>query len=394
MSKKRASRLRKIGVVIANTGTPSAPTPKAVKQYLAQFLMDPRICPMPRPVWWLLLHTVILRKRARASAVKYESIWTAEGSPLIATTESLERGLNEYYARAGLPVVVRTGMSYGKPGIKHAVKELKEAGCTELVVLPMYPQSAFSTTGSVSDAAKKAVRRARFKGRVRFIDGYGEDSVYVRAIAASIRNAGFSEEAGDRLLFSFHSIPLKDIEAGDTYELQTGATSLAIAGGLGLDRRSWTISYQSRFDKGRTWLSPFTRPTLVRLAQAAEPGSRLYVVCPNFAVDCLETLYDVPQELEPIYRAALAGELVDADEEPGALENTGKRAAHCDAHLEAHRDIAKTVRMKRAAEDFRRGAHRQLEADEPFVYVPCLNRSRTHLKVLTHILAPYVGDEA
>ena len=269
MSKKRASRLRKIGVVIANTGTPSAPTPKAVKQYLAQFLMDPRICPMPRPVWWLLLHTVILRKRARASAVKYESIWTAEGSPLIATTESLERGLNEYYARAGLPVVVRTGMSYGKPGIKHAVKELKEAGCTELVVLPMYPQSAFSTTGSVSDAAKKAVRRARFKGRVRFIDGYGEDSVYVRAIAASIRNAGFSEEAGDRLLFSFHSIPLKDIEAGDTYELQTGATSLAIAGELGLDRRSWTISYQSRFDKGRTWLSPFTRPTLVRLAQAA-----------------------------------------------------------------------------------------------------------------------------
>ena len=217
MSKKRASRLRKIGVVIANTGTPSAPTPKAVKQYLAQFPMDPRICPMPRPVWWLLLHTVILRKRARASAVKYESIWTAEGSPLIATTESLERGLNEYYARAGLPVVVRTGMSYGKPGIKHAVKELKEAGCTELVVLPMYPQSAFSTTGSVSDAAKKAVRRARFKGRVRFIDGYGEDSVYVRAIAASIRNAGFSEEAGDRLLFSFHSIPLKDIEAGDTY---------------------------------------------------------------------------------------------------------------------------------------------------------------------------------
>ncbi len=187
------------------------------------------------------------------------------------------------------------------------MKELKEEGCTELVVLPMYPQSAFSTTGSVSDGVAKAVRRARFKGDVRLIDGYGEDATYVRAVAASIRNAGFSEESGDRLLFSFHSIPLKDIEAGDTYELQTGATSLAVAGELGLDRRSWTISYQSRFDKGRTWLSPFTRPTLERLAQAAEPGSRLFMVCPNFSVDCLETLYDVPYELEPLYRAVLAG---------------------------------------------------------------------------------------
>ena len=118
------------------------------------------------------------------------------------------------------------------------MKELKEEGCTELVVLPMYPQSAFSTTGSVGDGVAKAVRRARFKGDVRLVDGYGEDATYVRAVAASIRNAGFSEESGDRLLFSFHSIPLKDIEAGDTYELQTGATSLAVAGELGLDRRS------------------------------------------------------------------------------------------------------------------------------------------------------------
>ena len=391
MSKKKAAAPRKVGVIIANTGTPEAPTRKAVKKYLSQFLMDPRICPMPRPVWWTLLHAHILGKRSRASAEKYEKIWTEEGSPLIAITTSLERGLNEYYADRGLPVMVRAGMSYGKPQIKRVVKELKEAGCTELVVLPMYPQSAFSTTGSVSDGVEKAVRRARFKGDVCLIDGYGEDATYVRAVAASIRNAGFSEESGDRLLFSFHSIPLKDIEAGDTYELQTGATSLAVAGELGLDRRAWTISYQSRFDKGRTWLSPFTRPTLERLAQAAEPGSRLFMVCPNFSVDCLETLYDVPYELEPLYRAALAGLEVNASEEPGALENTGKAASRCD---EAHADLAATHRRERAADDFRRGAHRQRSEDEAFIYVPCLNRSRAHLKVLTHILAPYVGDEA
>lgn len=389
MSKRQAPVPRKVGVVIANTGTPEAPTKKAVKKYLSQFLMDPRICPMPRPVWWTLLHTSILRKRSRASAEKYEKIWTEEGSPLIAITASLERGLNEHYADRGLPVMVRAGMSYGKPQIKRVVKELKEAGCTELVVLPMYPQSAFSTTGSVSDGVEKAVRRARFKGDVCLIDGYGEDATYVRAVAASIRNAGFSEEAGDRLLFSFHSIPLKDIEAGDTYELQTGATSLAVAGELGLDRRAWTISYQSRFDKGRTWLSPFTRPTLERLAQAAEPGSRLFMVCPNFSVDCLETLYDVPYELEPLYRAVLEGLEVNADEEPGALENTGKAASHCD---DAHADLAAARRRRRAVEDFHRGAHRQRSDEEAFVYVPCLNRSKAHLKVLTAVLAPYVGD--
>lgn len=384
MSKKKAAAPRKVGVIIANTGTPEAPTRKAVKKYLSQFLMDPRICPMPRPVWWTLLHTHILGKRSRASAEKYEKIWTEEGSPLIAITTSLESGLNEYYADRGLPVMVRAGMSYGKPQIKRVVKELKEAGCTELVVLPMYPQSAFSTTGSVSDGVEKAVRRARFKGDVCLIDGYGENATYVRAVAASIRNAGFSEESGDRLLFSFHSIPLKDIEAGDTYELQTGATSLAVAGELGLDRRSWTISYQSRFDKGRTWLSPFTRPTLVRLAQAAEPGSRLFMVCPNFAVDCLETLYDIPAELEPVYRAALAGEYVDADEESGALENTGKATAH---------GPAPTARPTAAARPaVARGAHRQLGPDDDFVYVPCLNKSRAHLKVLVSVLSPYVGE--
>ena len=390
--KKTAPPSPKVGVIIANTGTPAAPTPKAVRKYLGQFLMDPRICPMPRPVWWLLLHTVILGKRSRASAEKYRAIWTAAGSPMAVAYEALERGLADYYAEQGAPVEVRAAMSYGKPALKQAVRELKEAGCTRIVALPMYPQSALSTTASVADGLARAVRRAHFKGEVSFVDNYGENPVYVRAIAASIRKAGFSEERGDRLLFSYHSIPLKDIEAGDTYELQTGATSLAVAGELGLDRRSWTISYQSRFDKGRTWLAPFTRPTLVRLARAAEEGSRLFVVCPNFAVDCLETLYDVPRELEPIYRAALAGEIVDADEEPGALENTGTSAARCDAHLEAHRDVARTVRMKRAAEDFRRGAHRQIADDEPFVYVPCLNKSRAHLKVLAAVLAPYVGE--
>ena len=391
--KKTAPPSPKVGVIIANTGTPAAPTPKAVRKYLGQFLMDPRICPMPRPVWWLLLHTVILGKRSRASAEKYRAIWTAAGSPMAVAYEALERGLADYYAEQGAPVEVRAAMSYGKPTLRQAVRELKEAGCTRIVALPMYPQSALSTTASVADGLARAVRRAHFKGEVSFVDNYGENPVYVRAIAASIRKAGFSEKRGDRLLFSYHSIPLKDIEAGDTYELQTGATSLAVAGELGLDRRSWTISYQSRFDKGRTWLAPFTRPTLVRLARAAEEGSRLFVVCPNFAVDCLETLYDIPFELEPLYRAALAGEAVNAEEEPGALENTGRRAAHCDDHLAARQAATHAGRDRTGEPAFRRGSHRRPTPEESFIYVPCLNKSKAHLKVLTAVLAPYVGDE-
>lgn len=370
MSKSRyRGRRAEIGVIIANTGTPDAPAPKAVKKYLSQFLMDRRIRPLPRLLWWCLLHTVILRRRSRASAAKYQAIWTEDGSPLISYTSSLERGLNDYYQNRQLSVLVRAAMSYGQPSLRMALADLKAAGCEKIIVLPMYPQPAFSTFGSVQDATKKALRKERYKGEVVYIEGYAEDPIYVRAIAASIRKAGFDENKGDRLLFSYHSIPLKDIEAGDTYELETGATSLAVASNLSLNRRSWTISYQSRFDKGRTWLSPFTRPTLVRLAQAAQDNSRLFMVCPNFSVDCLETLYDIPFELEPLYRAALAGESVDADDEPGAVENTGLRST-----------------------SFMMDPQASVSDDEAFIYVPCLNKSKAHIKVLTHVLASHVGD--
>lgn len=380
---------KRSGVLLVNTGTPAVPKPRAVRKYLAKFLMDKRIAPMNRAGWWFVLHLFILPKRGRASAEKYQKIWTDEGSPFTIAHQKLEAGLGAAFEDEGLDVAVRCAMSYSDPSVLDCVRELKGAGCTRLIVLPLYPQSAYSTTGSVSDSVERALKKARWDVPCDFVDNYHDDPTYIRAIAASIEHAGFKVDSDDKVLFSYHSIPLVDIEAGDTYELQTGATSLAVAGELGLDRRSWTISYQSRFDKGRTWLSPFTRPTLERLAQAAEPKSRLFMVCPNFSVDCLETLYDVPYELEPLYRAVLSGQKVNADEEPGALENTGKAASHCD---DAHADIVATRRRQRAADDFRRGAHRQRSDDEAFIYVPCLNRSKAHLKVLTAVLAPYVDD--
>lgn len=340
--------MTKCGVLLVNTGTPEAPEPHAVKKYLSKFLMDPRIRPMNRLAWGLILHLSILPKRAPVSARKYASIWTPEGSPLKATCESLAAGLEAHYRQVGVDAKVLSAMNYSEPSVARSVRELSRAGCEELVVLPLYPQSAFSTTGSVADSVKRATWRARWRGPVAVVDNYHEDAAYVRAVAASVRHAGFNADpdSDDRLLFSFHSIPLADIEAGDTYELQSGATSLAVASELGLDRRRWSIAYQCRFDKDRSWLAPFTHQTLSSWAQS-DSHARVFVVCPNFAVDCLETLYDVERELMPEY-------------------------------LEAR--VKAGYRLRPAGDDF--------------VYVPCLNKSRAHVRVLAHVLEPYVQGGA
>lgn len=333
---------QRCGVLLVNTGTPAAPRPRAVRKYLARFLMDRRIAPMNRVGWWFVLHLIILPKRGRASARKYRAIWTEEGSPFTVAHAKLAGGLEAELRRAGADAVVRCGMSYSAPTVDDALRELEEAGCTRLVVLPLYPQSAYSTTGSASDGVRRALGRMRWDVPYCLVDDYHDNPTYIKALAASLRHAGFDEDSDDRVLFSFHSIPLKDIEAGDAYELQSGASSLQIAGELGLERTRWTIGYQCRFDKGREWLAPFTRDVLARWAEAGV--GRVFLVCPNFAVDCLETLYDVEYELKPFY----FDKIRSAGREPS-------------------------------------------EGD--FVYVPCLDRSRAHLKVLVDVLGPYLEED-
>ena len=341
------------GVLLVNTGTPDELSPRAIKDYLGRFLMDDRIRPMARLPWWLILHFGILPKRVDANMEKYGSIWTPEGSPFTLAHKRLARMLQARYAEVGADVVVRHAMSYSSPLVADALADLAAAGCERIVVLPLYPQTAFSTAGAVSDAVGRAKRRLGRAVEVTVADGYHDDRAYIEAIACSIERAGFDVSKGDRLIFSFHSIPLVDIEAGDTYELQVGASCLAIAERLGLERRSWTIGYQCQFDKGRTWLSPFTAQILARWAEQDFEG-RVFVVSPNFAVDCLETLYDVEQVMRGEY----------------------DRARH-----EHHKRV--------------RGAHgAEVAGDEAgsFVYVPCLNDSADHVDVLAHVLAPYLGE--
>ena len=332
---------KRSGVLLVNTGTPAVPKPRAVRKYLAKFLMDKRIAPMNRAGWWFVLHLFILPKRGRASAEKYQKIWTDEGSPFTIAHQKLEAGLGAAFEDEGLDVAVRCAMSYSDPSVLDCVRELKGAGCTRLIVLPLYPQSAYSTTGSVSDSVERALKKARWDVPCDFVDNYHDDPTYIRAIAASIEHAGFKVDSDDKVLFSYHSIPLVDIEAGDTYELQTGATSLQVASELGIDRNRWTIGYQCRFDKGREWLSPYTRDVLTRWAETGV--GRVFFICPNFAVDCLETLYDIDHELKPFY----FDQIKQAGRTPG---------------------------------------------EESFTYVPCLDRSRAHLRVLSDVLRPHIEE--
>ena len=327
----------KQGVLLVNTGTPSSAPPRAVRSFLSRFLIHRRIAPMNRFVWWWILHLSILPKRAGASARKYAQIWTDQGSPSSVAHEALKRGVAQELSARGVDAVVKEAMSFSEPRVGEALRAMRKEGCSRIVVLPLYPQSAFSTTEVVRDEVKAAVRFTRLRDRIEFVDDYHANATYVRAIAASIRHAGFDPASDDRLLFSYHSIPLADIEAGDTYELQTSATSLRVAEELGLPRARWTIAYQCRFDRNRDWLSPSTSDTLDRWADVG--GGRVFVVCPNFAVDCLETLYDIRHVLEPMYlkRRHAAGKPVDT---------------------------------------------------ESFVYVPCLGRSRAHVRVLCDIVEP------
>lgn len=298
---------------------------------------------MNRVGWWFVLHLFILPKRGVASAEKYAKIWTDEGSPFTIAHNRLETGLAETLTGEGFDVMVRCAMSYSEPTVHECLKQMRKEGCTRLIVLPLYPQSAYSTTGSVSDSVERARKRLHWDASCDFIDNYHDHPTYVRAIAASIKHAGFDVDSDDKLLFSYHSIPLVDIEAGDTYELQTGASSLQVAGELGIDRNRWTIGYQCQFDKGREWLKPFSREALTRWAEAGV--GRVFLICPNFAVDCLETLFDIDYELKPFYFDQI------------------------------------------------RAAGREPD-DNDLIYVPCLDRSRAHLKVLADVLRPHMEEES
>lgn len=275
-------------VLLLNLGTPAAPTPSAVRRYLAQFLSDARVIDYPRWLWWPILHGVVLRLRPRRSARAYAKIWTPQGSPLLVNTLALAKKLGADPAIVGLRVVA--AMTYGEPAIPEAIRALVKDGAQRIVVLPLFPQYSATSTAAALDAVFAALRAERRVPEIRSIADYHADSDYIAALAASVEKYWFTHGRGERLLLSFHGIPERYVDAGDPYRDQCMATANLLRERLGIADNELAITFQSRVGRER-WLAPYTDATL---AQFAQSGVRhVQVLCPGFAVDCLETLEEI-----------------------------------------------------------------------------------------------------
>lgn len=314
-----------IGIILANTGSPASPEPDDIEGYLREFLMDDRIRQMPKPLWKRLVTKKILPKRKFASAERYRFIWTAEGSPLVVGACKLAEQVQRLYdTESPGRVVVRSAMSYGEPSLASVLGKLRAAGVERLVLLPLYPQSAYSPTLAVVDAFWRAQDVVGWHPPSTVIDNYHDDPGYIAAMAQSIRSAGFDPNAGDRLVLSLHAIPLKDEKAGDTYRAQVAESSRLIAEELGIAPDSVTITYQSVFGRDASkWTGPLTREVL---ASWRDSDFRVVLACPGFSIDCLETLYDIPHEMVPALEGEGAKPVVDrADGDVQAACNTSGR---------------------------------------------------------------------
>lgn len=278
-------------MLLVNLGTPTAPTAKALRPYLAEFLSDPRVIDYPRWKWWPILHGVILRVRPRRSAHAYARIWDdAKGSPLRWRSEALASALQ---TELGDGVRVALAMRYGEPSVASTIARLQRDGVRRLLVLPLYPQYSAASTGSVIDAVADAMKALRWPPELRLVNDYHDDPAHIEALAASIESWWAEHGRGDKLLLSFHGIPERYAHLGDPYAEQCRATTCMLRTRLQLDEAQLLLSFQSRVGRER-WLGPYTDATVRRLAN--EGVKRLDVACPGFAVDCLETLEEIAMQ--------------------------------------------------------------------------------------------------
>jgi len=276
------------GVLVVNLGTPDAPTPAAVRRFLAEFLSDPRVVDLPRLPWQLVLRTVILPFRPKRSARAYREIWTAAGSPLLTGTQALARALARRLAalEPTTPEVVMA-MTYGNPSIDSALQSFRDRDLGRLIVLPLFPQYSATTTAAALDRIEAALAQWPSTPEIALIEDYHADTRHIAALAASIKAARTQWE---HLLFSFHGIPRRYAAAGDPYGARCHATAQLVAENLALPAGRWSVAFQSRVG-GAKWLAPYTED---RLRELAGGGSkRIAVICPGFAVDCLETLEEI-----------------------------------------------------------------------------------------------------
>lgn len=292
----------KVGILLANLGTPDAPTARGLRPYLRQFLSDRRIVEIPRLVWWFILNLIILAIRPKKSAEKYASVWTAEGSPLLVHAQKqaiLLRGFLGQKIKS--PFAVELGMSYGNPSMASAIEKLKAQHCDRILVFPLYPQYAASSTASALDAVWRVLLKTRNVPAVRTIRHYHDHPAYIAALAESVRehwriNGG----KPGKLVMSFHGVPKAHLMNGDPYHCECHKTARLLAEALGLNKDEYMVAFQSRFGK-QEWLKPYLANALEDLGKAKTP--RIDVICPGFSSDCLETLEEIAMEGKHIFQS-------------------------------------------------------------------------------------------
>lgn len=280
-------------ILLCNLGTPDEPTPGAVRRYLKEFLGDPRVVEIPRPIWWLILNLVILPVRPKASAARYARVWTPEGSPLKVWSVRQAALLEGHLGELGHRVTVRTAMRYGNPAIADVLDELKAAGVVRILVLPLFPQYSGTTTACFSDAVYRWSRRIRSLPEFRFVNRYHDDAGYIAALARQLSDQWAKTGRPERLVLSFHGVPKRTLLLGDAYHCECRKTARLLGERLGLADAELTVTFQSRLGKAE-WLQPYTEPTLIALAR--QGIRQVDVMCPGFTSDCLETLEEIAQE--------------------------------------------------------------------------------------------------
>lgn len=292
----------RIGVLITNLGTPDAPERGPLRRYLKQFLWDPRVVEVPRPLWALILHGIILNTRPARSAAIYRAVWTEQGSPLLLHTRDQAQALQDSLAgHHGNQIEVRFAMRYGQPSISGALNTMLDGGIRKLLVLPLYPQFSGATTASTFDAVAADFTRRRWLPELRFISSYHDHPAYIEALADSVRQHWTQHGRADRLLLSYHGEPERYLHAGDPYHCQCHKTSRLLAKALKLGQEDYLTCFQSRFGR-ETWLQPYTDDTLKSLPRQGVRS--VQVICPGFSADCLETLEEIGVENRDYFLAA------------------------------------------------------------------------------------------
>jgi ferrochelatase len=292
-----------LGVLLVNLGTPDEPSAPAIRRYLAEFLSDPRVVNLPRPIWLPVLYGFILPFRPARLVEKYAWIWTEQGAPIRAYTASLASGVEAALEKQQLGRQIRVvpAMTYGNPSIRDTITSLRESGIDDLLVVPLFPQYSAATTAAVFDKVAAAIRHSPLLGDIRFVDEYFDSGDYIHALTKSLEDQAHHLDNGARVVFSFHGIPIAQEQAGDPYPSKCRASAEILAHNLGLADNQWLITFQSRFGPA-PWVQPYTDKTLESLARS---GTRsVVVVCPGFAADCLETLHEIQVEARETFLEA------------------------------------------------------------------------------------------